>query len=162
MSWKGENERLSSCPSSLLQNPGKHLWSTELREAIRRGHSGPRPKTSQGSKPQRASEPVHWTQWCPPRTGTWGLPPEQRRPEVTPSVLLAASTEMEGISLTGKKAPERDKEGAEHWCTTTDRWVDAHPLATYEIKAHFQIFSTFPRLLSLCSLSVENIIVHAV
>ena len=76
--------------------------------------------------------------------------------------MLAASTEMEGISLTGKKAPERDKEGAEYWCTTTDRWVDAHPLATYEIKAHFQIFSIFPRLLSLCSLSVENIIFHAV
>lgn len=78
-------------------------------------------------------------------TKNWhlGTPPEQRRPEATPSVLLAASTEMEGISLTGKKAPERDKEGAEHWCTTTDRWVDAHPLATYEIKAHFQILAHF-------------------
>lgn len=121
-----------------------------------------------GLRPHKEASPrgpanrIHWIQWCPPRTGTWKLPPEQRRPAATQSVLLAASTEIEGISLTGKKAPERDKEGAEHWCITTDRWVDAHPLATYEIKGYIQIFSTFPRLLSLCNLSVENIIVRAV
>lgn len=82
--------------------------------------------------------------------------PEQRSPEATSSILLAASAESKGTSHTWGKVPERDI-GRELSKARLQRWEAAHPLAMCQIKSHLQGLAHFP-FYSLYAISLQEIL----
>lgn len=150
----------------LLWNLSRHPWSTELGEAIQQDHS--QAQDSQGSKPQWAKEqdpldPVMLTKnqhLDAPSPSQSGEDLKPRHPSCWQQAqkLRGPGTQWGRLQKGRRRGLSKAKLLG---YTTPDRWVDAHPLATCQIKGDFPIFSTFSHLFSLCTLSAEDIIVHA-